>query len=86
MKNEIIDSKKVAIETRLFGTRIVCRISNKITGVNSSQARVSIPYDHSLNNDDNYNQAVKELCQKMNWSGRLAKGVTKKGYVFVFID
>ena len=84
IKNEIIDSKKVSIQTKYISPNNV-RGTRIVASVNSSKIKVSVPYDHSLENDENHNEAAKALCKKMNWSGRLAKGATKDGYVFVFL-
>ena len=83
--NEIVDTKKVSIETKYISPSNI-RGARIVAVVTCSKIKISIPYDHSLNHEDAHNEAAKALCRKMNWSGRLAKGATKTGYVFVFLD
>ena len=85
INNLIIDSRKVSIETKYISPSNI-RGARIVAVVTCSKIKISIPYDHALNIDENHNEAAKALCRKMNWSGRLAKGATKTGYVFVFLD
>lgn len=47
---------------------------------------ITVPYDHSLNSQDNHAQAALALARKLEWSGELIAGGTKDGYVFVFAN
>ena len=46
--------------------------------------RVTIPYPYELSGEACHRKAADELCKKMGWTGTLAAGWTKTGYVFVF--
>jgi hypothetical protein len=48
--------------------------------------RISVPYDHALNIQDNHSEAAKQLCAKFNLIGDLRSGATERGFVFVFAD
>lgn len=73
----------IAIETRYVsptntrGSRIIARADTN---------RVSIPYPHELSGQAVHEKAAYALCAKMNWTGKLAGGGIKNGYVFVFTD
>jgi hypothetical protein len=47
---------------------------------------VSIPYPHELNPEDGHRKAAQALCDKMNWTGKMACGGIKHGFVFVFVE
>ena len=49
--------------------------------------RVSVGYDHRLNQEQNHAAAARALAEKMEWSGELAQGgmPDSSGYAFVFI-
>lgn len=47
--------------------------------------RVFIPYPHELSGEAVHLEAARALCRKMHWTGDLAGGATKHGYVFVFV-
>lgn len=48
--------------------------------------RVYVSYDDSLDTADAHAAAVKALCAKLDWHGRLVCGGTATGYVFCFDD
>jgi hypothetical protein len=83
INNQIVDSNKVAIETKYVGPNN-SRGSTIVAKANKQKIIVS--YDHSLNPDENHAEAARALCRKNNWTGNLVKGGTKDGYVFVFAD
>jgi hypothetical protein len=73
-----------AIETKYHGptdTR-----GARISATDSDGNRVSIPYPYELSGEAVHRMAADRLCEKMGWSGQLAGGATKRGYVFVFVD
>lgn len=53
----------------------------------SGGARCSIPYDYGRNSIDAHDDAVRALCAKTGWYGRLARGSAGpgQGYVYVFV-
>ncbi len=59
------------------------RISAKAEGLPS----VSVPYPHEFSGEEAHWQAVKALCAKMGWKGRMHAGgnVKDDGYTFVFV-
>jgi hypothetical protein len=54
----------------------------------SGGARCSIPYDYAKSSADVHDDAVRALCAKMGWTGRLARGEAGngKGNVYVFVQ
>jgi len=73
-----------AIETRYHGptnTR-----GARITASDLDGNRVTIGYPHELSGEACHQAAADALMNKMGWSGRLAGGATKRGYVFVFVE
>lgn len=70
-----------AITTKYFGptnTR-----GSRIQAKDSDGNKVTVPYDHSLNSEDNHRVACAKLLAKMGWEGRYHGGGTGNGYVFV---
>ena len=47
---------------------------------------IMIPYPHELNGEACHQAAVKALCAKLGWHGRLVTGGLKDCYVHVFVD
>ena len=41
--------------------------------------RASVPYDHSLDAEGNYDAAALALCAKIGWGGRLVSGYLGNG-------
>ena len=70
-----ITTKLLAASTTL-GTRI------KATEMDGKGA--TIAYDYGLSGQENHEAAAIALCEKLNWFGTLASGVTNEGYVHVF--
>lgn len=58
---------------------------SRISACDLDGNRVSIPYPHELSGEDVHRKAADALCAKMGWTGTLAGGAIKTGYVFVFV-
>ena len=70
-----------AIETTYFGpgnTR-----GARISATDNDGNTIFAGYDHAAH--DPHEAAAVALCEKMNWTGKLIKGSTKRGFVFVFL-
>ena len=82
-----------AIETRYLGAtnhrpaRIVAEDADG-NRVSISPESIGASWDgNGLRRPEEVHRAAAEaLCKKMNWTGALAGGSTKRGYVFVFVD
>lgn len=73
-----------AIQTRYHGptnTR-----GSRISAFDEDGNRISVPYDYALSGEAVHRAAAEALCNKMKWTGRLAGGSTRTGYVFVFLE
>jgi len=58
----------------------------RISATTESGISVSIPYPHEASRDDKGFCAVKALCDKMGWSGKIVNGGLAKGaQVWVFL-
>ncbi len=57
---------------------------SRITADDGDGNRVTIPYPYELSGEACHRKAADALCTKMGWTGNLAAGWTKTGYVFVF--
>ena len=57
----------------------------RITASDEDGNRVSIPYPYELSGEAVHRKAADRLCEKMNWTGQLAGGALKNGYVFVWL-
>ena len=51
----------------------------------TTDQRVSIPYDSSLDDYEVYEKAAHALMRKMGWSGRIVGGSYKNNWIFVFV-
>jgi hypothetical protein len=49
-----------------------------------NQATVS--YNQAVDDEEAHIEAVRALCDKMNWHGPMVSGGTKQGFVFVFLE
>ena len=58
----------------------------RISATSESGHRVMIGYPHELSDAAVHAEAVKALCAKLGWHGKLACGATKTGFVFVFVE
>ena len=58
---------------------------SRITASDEDGNRVSIPYPYELSGEAVHRKAADRLCEKMNWTGQLAGGALKNGYVFVWL-
>jgi hypothetical protein len=72
-----------AIETRYLGPTNY--LGARITAHDGDGNRVTIPYPYELSGESVHRAAAEALCEKMRWTGQLAGGSTRKGYVFVFV-
>ena len=73
-----------AIETKYHGptnTR-----GARISASDGDGNRISIPYPYELSGEAVHRKAAERLCDKMQWSGALVGGATKRGYTFVFVE
>lgn len=57
---------------------------SRLIASESDGKRVSVPYDHALDDYGNYERAAYDLAKRMGWSGRLIGGSYKGDYFFVF--
>ena len=72
-----------AIQTKHLGPTN-CR-GARIKASDEDGNSVTIPYPYEIGNiEDKHRKAAAALCTKMQWSGPLAAGSLKNGYVFVF--
>ncbi len=46
----------------------------RIVATDGDGNRVSVPYDHALNPDQNHRVAMETLCRKLGWHGEIAGG------------
>lgn len=60
---------------------------SRISASDEDGNRVSVPYPYGENWRDGSTHipAVKALCEKMGWHGKLIQGSLKGGYVFVWL-
>ena len=58
----------------------------RIIAADEDGNRATIPYPHELSGEACHRAAADVLCEKQGWSGTLAGGSTRTGYVFVFTD
>lgn len=59
----------------------------RLSATDSDRNRVSISYPHDAQHQaDAHLAAARALCARMGWTGTLAGGATRRGYVFVFVD
>jgi hypothetical protein len=74
-----------AIETKYIGPSNVRGARIKASAQAGS---VYVPYDHSLNTDDNHAKAAQALADKWGWEGDMVQGGSPsgKGDVFVFVE
>jgi len=78
------DTMYQAIETRFAGptnhrgARIIVR---------AQAGRMTVPWDHALNSDENHRVAAEMFAQKWGW-GRVKGGANARGdgYCFICID
>jgi hypothetical protein len=73
-----------AISTKYIGPGNVK--GARIIASDSDGNRVTISYPHELSGEAVHRKAAEALCTKMGWTGSLAAGSVKAGYVFVFLD
>ena len=57
---------------------------SRISADDGDGNRVTISYPYELSGEACHRKAADALCAKMGWTGTLAAGWTKTGYVFVF--
>ena len=59
----------------------------RITASDQDGNRVSISYPHDKREgQEAHFAAARELCDRMQWHGKLAGGATRDGYVWVWVD
>jgi hypothetical protein len=58
----------------------------RIKATSASGISVTMPLDYSLTISEAHRNAMISLCEKLKWTGTLAEGNTKNGYVYVFVD
>ena len=74
-----------AIETRFYGPGNVRGARIVASDSDGNRASIHYPYE-TREGEAAHRVAAEALCKKMHWSGALAAGSTRKGYVFVFVD
>lgn len=72
-----------AIETKFYGATNTR--GARIVASDSDGNRATISYPYELSGEAVHRAAADQLCGKMGWTGALAGGATKRGYVFVFV-
>lgn len=65
-----------AIETKYFGPQNMQGARMKAT---AQAVSITIPYDHSINEDSNHVAAARALVAKYTWDGEYAHGVLANG-------
>lgn len=73
-----------AITTKYHGA--TDKKGSRISAHDMDGNTASIPYPHELSGEDVHRAAAVALCKKMGWTGKMAGGSTKEGYVFVFTE
>jgi hypothetical protein len=58
----------------------------RISASDQDGNKVFIPYPNQFCGEAAYAEAAKALCAKMGWSGSMAAGGLKDGYVFVWTE
>lgn len=59
----------------------------RIKATSTSGLSATVSYDDALPEGEfQHIAAVKSLCKKSNWQGKLVAGETKTGFVFVFVN
>lgn len=59
---------------------------SRISATASGGKRCTVPYEHGLSLAGNHDAAVRELCDRMAWNGKLASGELADGSrVYVWI-
>ena len=58
---------------------------SRISASDEDGNRTYISYPYELSGEAVHRKAADALCAKMGWSGKLASGSHKRGYVFVFL-
>ena len=71
-----------AITTKYHGPSNVR--GSRVSASDLDGNRVTISYPYELSGEDVHRKAADALCAKMGWTGALAGGAVKHGYVFVF--
>ena len=56
----------------------------RIKATSESGISATVDYDYSGRAIDCHWEAVKALCEKLDWEGNFIAGNTKNGYVWVF--
>ena len=72
-----------AIITKYYGPTDTQGARVSASDEDGNRATISYPYE--LSGEAVHRAAADALCSKMGWSGRLAGGSLKNGYVFVFV-
>lgn len=58
---------------------------SRIKASDGDRNSVTLSYDHALDSTENHDAAARELCRKMDWHGKLARGGHQTGYTYVFV-
>jgi hypothetical protein len=59
---------------------------SRISARDEDGNRITISYPYELMTENAHTSAAVALCEKLGWSGTLARGSIGTGYVFVWID
>ena len=57
----------------------------RVKAYTTSGHRIVVPWNHSLNVEENHDAAALALCHKMGWGGKLVRGGTDVGYAYAFL-
>lgn len=68
------------IETRYHGGT---NFKGSRVSASCEAGRVTLPWDHGLDIEENHKAAAHALISKLGWYGRFAIGSTRRGYAFV---
>lgn len=77
------------IETKYLGATNTLGARIKATTVSDRPHRVTVPYDYSLNTEENHRKCARLLFEKLGWDkdGETRKayiGQTNRGYTYTF--
>jgi hypothetical protein len=63
--------------TNVRGSRVKAYVSDGFS--------VTLGYESALSSPEMHDKAAMALCEKMEWTGDMARGGTLTGYVYVFL-
>ena len=73
-----------AITTKYLGP--TDNYPSRVRAITACGTKITLPWQHSLDSDDNHKRAALALAQKLGWQGTYQGGHTKDGMIFAVID